>query len=1119
MGKTNSGHHQQQPQQEEQAKIGEEWFNIGVPLRISNTIDDKLYVEYMMDSFSKTNKLAVLGDARSINFNPEQLESSRNYAEVGNNYSANPDLPPKLSNEKVKAELTREYFQDPEFYTTKVVESIIGNLEAEYSFTEKELEILRDMAKGKERLQMIKFAEEKLQNGDRALVDGIKAINQLMENLETVKKIKEGTSSDILKKDIRKYLVSNCFNDDYDWKSLDEIRRDKIVDFAMKEDTVSVANQLKEINYSPDTDIIQEKAKDIVKHTKIAREAHEEIVDKMNIASRINGDIKLKEQFLMLNDFVNRAEKAISSGKIEDIRDFKQHLRTMVGSGKSGSFTGILAEIDKAENLDLQKTLKKKNKIDIKKYKKLLNYGIQKHIFGSILEDLRASGIDEETSQKIVENYKDLAINLRKARERALEKGQPFGVYEKDAILKEFEHKNMMDILSSTNSELAKELIDKNANKFALAQDVDVNIMEQAVEVMNTHNILNNNNIDVQPDEVESVVSQSIRDEGLANSAVRAIKNRDKANDASKKNKGDYENRLSEIFGANNYLRLKSVSQDLNGGINRFLVSRETLSKFKSCLSNAVVAKTSMETLASTTTQCGDKLLSDLQSDIQRVSGQIQQAGQGLASVIPLALLLSVKEESLRHIERNFVKEQNKIGEQIAKIVQDLNSASSEMDKEARLELIANESQGGLSFSTVHESESNSYKSSLNKERMAETLARATEEKRKRTAEEVLQDKKYNFKNIEISGEGTKSNDVGKKLTGAEMASMVDMYAKEKTDDIGAEQQLSGKEENQSEIAKVVDENEKEIAARTTLNSVAVEKYKENGNPLYFSKNSDTSKDNNTGLEQEKSFSNGNSNIRVNRANIENALWQLHELQKEKTRVFLGSKDRDYDRDAYKEEIAKIEEDKKVLQEQLILESLIEMEANSKEDNRYQPREKIRDAIRKFKQATQRDGEKIYDLDGSELETVKFSHSDKKTIVSEALNMIDKNNPSMHNTFMTLRDTNSTSVVERNTANGINTVQLATDEKAYILEIYKENEKYLKDKTNNFEEEKTVAYNAMREATKGTSLEQKVNTLDDYINMFDNIAEKAQGVGQAETKTKKIQQNEFISHHVNRMNL
>jgi len=36
---------QQQPQQEEQAKIGEEWFNIGVPLRISNTIDDKLYVE------------------------------------------------------------------------------------------------------------------------------------------------------------------------------------------------------------------------------------------------------------------------------------------------------------------------------------------------------------------------------------------------------------------------------------------------------------------------------------------------------------------------------------------------------------------------------------------------------------------------------------------------------------------------------------------------------------------------------------------------------------------------------------------------------------------------------------------------------------------------------------------------------------------------------------------------------------------------------------------------------------------------------------------------------------------------------------------------------------------
>jgi len=39
------------PQQEPQEEIARGRFDIGVPLRILNTIDDKLYVEYMMDSF------------------------------------------------------------------------------------------------------------------------------------------------------------------------------------------------------------------------------------------------------------------------------------------------------------------------------------------------------------------------------------------------------------------------------------------------------------------------------------------------------------------------------------------------------------------------------------------------------------------------------------------------------------------------------------------------------------------------------------------------------------------------------------------------------------------------------------------------------------------------------------------------------------------------------------------------------------------------------------------------------------------------------------------------------------------------------------------------------------
>jgi len=101
----------QQQQSEENKK--DSLFGYSIPIRMANTIDDKLYVEYMMDSYAKVNKLAFLGEARSKDFNPDYIVSPNSYAEVGNNYNANPDANPKLSNEKVKVELTREFYQNP----------------------------------------------------------------------------------------------------------------------------------------------------------------------------------------------------------------------------------------------------------------------------------------------------------------------------------------------------------------------------------------------------------------------------------------------------------------------------------------------------------------------------------------------------------------------------------------------------------------------------------------------------------------------------------------------------------------------------------------------------------------------------------------------------------------------------------------------------------------------------------------------------------------------------------------------------------------------------------------------------------------------------------------------
>jgi hypothetical protein len=65
----NSQTPQQQAQQKEiEALTPKGRFNIFTPIRISSEFDDKMYVEYMMNSSTKTNKLASLSGARSRNF-------------------------------------------------------------------------------------------------------------------------------------------------------------------------------------------------------------------------------------------------------------------------------------------------------------------------------------------------------------------------------------------------------------------------------------------------------------------------------------------------------------------------------------------------------------------------------------------------------------------------------------------------------------------------------------------------------------------------------------------------------------------------------------------------------------------------------------------------------------------------------------------------------------------------------------------------------------------------------------------------------------------------------------------------------------------------------------------
>lgn len=91
-------------------------FQLQTPLRLSMMENNRIYCEYMMDSKTRTDKLATVDDNKSQNFDSTPLVGARNYAPVGSNAHANPDRIAKLSNERVKIELTKEFFSKPEHY-------------------------------------------------------------------------------------------------------------------------------------------------------------------------------------------------------------------------------------------------------------------------------------------------------------------------------------------------------------------------------------------------------------------------------------------------------------------------------------------------------------------------------------------------------------------------------------------------------------------------------------------------------------------------------------------------------------------------------------------------------------------------------------------------------------------------------------------------------------------------------------------------------------------------------------------------------------------------------------------------------------------------------------------
>ena len=82
-------------------------FEVYPPIRMKRGGAE--WMEYMIDgSASRTNKLATIDNYSNDAF--KEISSSNNFADIATNKHEEPNLKPKLSNEKVKIELAREVF-------------------------------------------------------------------------------------------------------------------------------------------------------------------------------------------------------------------------------------------------------------------------------------------------------------------------------------------------------------------------------------------------------------------------------------------------------------------------------------------------------------------------------------------------------------------------------------------------------------------------------------------------------------------------------------------------------------------------------------------------------------------------------------------------------------------------------------------------------------------------------------------------------------------------------------------------------------------------------------------------------------------------------------------------
>ena len=879
------------------------------------------------ESFGQHASISYLG-----NYQKDELKAKQVYASFKDYNVSNARQAGLTTNNMIMMEQSRAFLKNPRRHTGQAINSILDSVERSYSISDDDRDIFSKFELAGDRKRIIDSLEDKGQKGDKKLLSALLSCDKLLSTLNEVENNLNDNFSVSAQKKLNKSIKQSISQIGY-LNNIPFEEKNKIFRLSIS-DKENDSEELKEIlskNYiratrGHDKDVDADADAERLKlELKGVDKLREQISIGLITSGDVNSEIRATHNFAKMYRVFGEATTAFKSKDEKEIKKIQKNVENLFGnSSKDGvGAKSLLADAQKFHNSKSEKKtdlydLKTDGVLDEKKFKKMTI-----KVFEYLIEDKFTSKIENSKSkQKIIENLKELGDKLVEGDKKRV-KGEVFSWSEIVKAYDDFQEKNTISLVrdninnSDVSENLKQELlqgIEKKDATTSYAPSSDTR--NHIADIMNFNAITQNEHIvkNVQRDEIDGVVKQSLSSKDLATFAKDGYFHKKKTKKQSKD--VDFNERIKDIAGhqygdyANGLLGSKLIS---------LMTTRESLQEFSSCVQGSSVIKKSMDSKLSNTTECLDKLKTNIKKSADEMQQHISRSANGMGALNPFLHLQQIVAISRKLMSESISKDMRQISNNISGISQEISTAISSDARRARGAVLMSRSEGDINSQIVHIDNKDSLENEMKKEYISRELV------------------DYNLALIDEHGYDTYRSkdgfDVVSKYTEGYIPPKI-TEEKNLTDEI--KRKIASQHDGEY---KDINEDSKE------LNALGVE----SGVDVSFQSVSNTKFQN-----DDVESLNADSQITTSKYReysshrIVEALKEIDRRQKDIARGFLLNKEQ---KEAFKSnEYKKLEEDKMFLSYDLIVKSLEEIRDNGVSDShRLRPKSKIVAIIKEMK--------------------------------------------------------------------------------------------------------------------------------------------------------------------------